>query len=69
MRLTLTSDGFSPYGSTAVPYNAWPVIAMPYNLPLSLCMKKEFNMLVMLIPGPKSPGKCLNVLETDDRGA
>ena len=61
VRLALASDGFSPYGSTAVPYSAWPVIAMPYNLPPSLCMKKEFNMLVMLISGPKSPGKCLNV--------
>ncbi|KAJ9539382.1 hypothetical protein OSB04_032115 [Centaurea solstitialis] len=24
-------------------------------------MKKEFNILTMLISGPKSPGKCLNV--------
>ena len=69
VRLALASDRFSPYRSTAVPYSAWPIIAMSYNLPPSLCMKKEFNMLVMLISGPKSPGKCLNVLETDDRGA
>ena len=61
MRLALASDGFSPYGSTAVPYSAWPAIAIPYNFPPSLCMKKEFNMLVMLISGPKSPGKCLNM--------
>ena len=61
MRLALASDGFSPYSTTAVPYSCWPVIAMPYNLPPSLCMKKEFNILVLLISGPKNPVKTLNV--------
>ncbi|KAL9666040.1 hypothetical protein QQ045_000362 [Rhodiola kirilowii] len=34
---------------------------MPYNFSPSMCMNKEFNILGMLISGPKSPGKCLNV--------
>ncbi|XP_026409971.1 uncharacterized protein LOC113305078 [Papaver somniferum] len=37
-----------------------------YNLPPSLCMKPEFQIMMMLIPGPKAPGKdidvCLRVL-------
>ncbi|KAL9662977.1 hypothetical protein QQ045_027813 [Rhodiola kirilowii] len=39
----------------------WPIVLMPYNLPPHMCMKKEMNILCMLIFGPKSPGKCLNV--------
>ncbi|KAL9685092.1 hypothetical protein QQ045_022539 [Rhodiola kirilowii] len=34
---------------------------MSYNLPPWMCLKKEFNTLAMLISGPKSPGKYLNV--------
>ncbi|CAM8877951.1 unnamed protein product [Rhodiola kirilowii] len=26
-----------------------------------MCMRKEFNILTLLISGPKSPGKCLNI--------
>ena len=61
MCLALASDGFSPYSTTTVPYSCWPVIAMPYNLPPSLCMNKEFNILVLLISGPKNSVKTLNV--------
>ncbi|CAM8943756.1 unnamed protein product [Rhodiola kirilowii] len=62
VRLGLATDGFNPFRAAALSHNTWPIVVMPYNLPPSLCMKKEFNILAMLISGPKSPGKCLNVL-------
>ena len=61
VRLGLATDGFNPFGTMETLHSTWPVVVMPYNLPPSLCMKKEFNMLTLLIPGPKSPGKCLSV--------
>ncbi|CAM8953986.1 unnamed protein product [Rhodiola kirilowii] len=51
VRLGLATDGYDP----------WPIVVMPYNLPPSLCMKKDFNILTMLVSGTKSPGKCLNM--------
>ncbi|CAM8987392.1 unnamed protein product [Rhodiola kirilowii] len=61
VRLGLATDGFNPFGAAALSNSTWPIVLIPYNLPPSLCMKKEFNILAMLISGPKSPGKCLNV--------
>ncbi|CAM8948489.1 unnamed protein product [Rhodiola kirilowii] len=61
VRLGLATDGFNLFGAAALSHSTWPIVVMPYNLPPSLCMKKEFNILTMLISGPKSPGKCLNV--------
>ena len=39
----------------------WPVVLTTYNLPLWLCMKPEYLMLTLLIPGPQSPGKDMDV--------
>ncbi|KAL6206146.1 hypothetical protein ACLB2K_023395 [Fragaria x ananassa] len=61
VRLGLSSDGFNPFGNMSFQYSVWPVILVPYNLPLWMCMKKEYNMLSLLIPGPGYPGKCLDV--------
>ncbi|KAL9667959.1 hypothetical protein QQ045_002329 [Rhodiola kirilowii] len=61
VRLGLATYGFNPFGAAALSHSTWPIVVMPYNSPPSLCMKKEFNILAMLISGPKSPGKCLNV--------
>nr|GEW12681.1 hypothetical protein [Tanacetum cinerariifolium] len=41
--------------------NMWPVILTTYNLPLWLCMKESSFMMMLLIPGPKSPGKDIDV--------
>ncbi|KAL9674184.1 hypothetical protein QQ045_030454 [Rhodiola kirilowii] len=61
VRLGLATDGFNPFGVSGLSHSTWPIIVMPYNFSPSMCMKKEFNILSMLISGPKSPGKCLNV--------
>lgn len=59
--LGITTDGFCPHASLSNPYSCWPVIVVPYNLPLSMCMKREFSMLTLLISRPKQPGKDIDV--------
>nr|KYP68888.1 hypothetical protein KK1_022537 [Cajanus cajan] len=52
IRLGLCSDGFTPYVQASTnPYSCWPVIVMPYNLPLEMCMTKPYFFLTCLIPG------------------
>ncbi|XP_049394089.1 uncharacterized protein LOC125858374 [Solanum stenotomum] len=61
IRLGLAADGFSPYGNMAHPYSCWPVIITPYNLPPEMCMTSPYMFLSLLIPGPKSPGKNIDI--------
>ena len=61
VRLGLSTDGFNPFASMTLSHSTWPVMLWPYNLPPWMCMKKEYNFLTLLIPGPKSPGRCLDV--------
>ena len=61
VRLGLATDGFNPFGHLSSVYSCWPVIIVPYNLPPSLCMKREFSMLTVLIPGPKGPSKDIDL--------
>jgi len=62
VRIGLATDGFTPFNTSAASYSCWPVFAIPYNLPPSLCMKYEFMFLCLIIPGPEHPGKRLNVM-------
>ncbi|GJW45773.1 hypothetical protein Tco_0077419 [Tanacetum coccineum] len=57
----LAADGFNPFGNLSQAYSMWPVILTTYNLPPWLCMKESSFMLTLLIPGPKSPGKDIDV--------
>ncbi|XP_048627466.1 uncharacterized protein LOC125596325 [Brassica napus] len=59
--LGLSTDGFNPFGSHGRQYSLWPVIVTPYNLPPSLCMKREFLFLTILVPGPAHPKRSLDV--------
>ncbi|GJY96570.1 reverse transcriptase domain-containing protein [Tanacetum coccineum] len=61
IRLGLAADGFNPFGNLSQAYSMWPVILTTYNLPPWLCMKDSSFMLTLLIPGPKSPGKDVDV--------
>ncbi|XP_031120950.1 uncharacterized protein LOC116024191 [Ipomoea triloba] len=61
VRLGLASDGFNPFGNMDNSYSMWPVILIPYNLPPWMCMKDPFFMLTLLIPGPKAPGRDIDV--------
>jgi len=62
VHLGLCTDGFNPFGSFAAPYSCWPVILTVYNLPLGMCMRSEFMFLSMVIPGPSSPGRNIDVV-------
>ena len=61
VRLGLASDGFNPFGNMGNSYSMWPVVLLPYNLPPWMCMKPEYFMMSLLIPGPKSPGNDIDV--------
>ncbi|KAK9076568.1 hypothetical protein SSX86_004902 [Deinandra increscens subsp. villosa] len=61
VRLGLAADGFNPFGNMSLSYSMWPVLLTTYNLPPWLCMKESSFMLALLIPGPKSPGKDMDV--------
>ncbi|XP_019228167.1 PREDICTED: uncharacterized protein LOC109209365 [Nicotiana attenuata] len=61
VRLGLASDGFNPFGTMRTVHSTWPVILIPYNLPPWMCMKQEFFILSLLIPGPKAPGNNIDV--------
>nr|GEZ37452.1 hypothetical protein [Tanacetum cinerariifolium] len=61
VRLGLAADGFNPFDNLSQAYSMWPVILTTYNLPPWLCMKESSFMLTLLIPGPKSSGKDIDV--------
>ncbi|GJW37321.1 hypothetical protein Tco_0060241 [Tanacetum coccineum] len=61
VRIGLAADGFNPIGNLSQAYSMWPVILTIYNLPQWLYMKESSFMLTLLIPGPKSPGKDIDV--------
>ena len=61
VRLGLCTDGFNPFGSFDAPYSCWPVILTVYNLPPGMCMRPEFMFLSTVIPGPRSPGRNIDV--------
>ncbi|XP_035538474.1 uncharacterized protein LOC118343797 [Juglans regia] len=61
VRLGLASDGFTPFNNLAKPHSIWPVILVPYNLPPWSCMKDQFFMTSLIIPGPRSPGNEIDV--------
>ena len=61
VRLGLAADDFNPFNNMSISYSMWPVVLTTYNLPPWLCMKPEYLMLSLLIPGPQSPGKDMDV--------
>ncbi|XP_023752225.2 uncharacterized protein LOC111900576 [Lactuca sativa] len=61
VRLGLSADRFNPFGNMCNPHSTWPVILTIYNLPPWLCMKESSFVLTFLIPGPKAPGKDMDV--------
>ncbi|XP_058763597.1 uncharacterized protein LOC131637050 [Vicia villosa] len=61
IRLGLASDGFNPFRTINLSYSSWPVVLIPYNFPPWWCMKAEYSMLSLLIPGPFSPGNNIDM--------
>jgi hypothetical protein len=56
VRFGLVTDDFDPFSINSTPYSCWPVFAVQYNLPPSLCMKFEFMFHCLIVPGSKAPG-------------
>lgn len=54
VRLGLASDEFNPFGNMSITHRTLPVILVPYNLPLWMCMKQPYLFMSLLIPGPKA---------------
>ncbi|XP_019430146.1 PREDICTED: uncharacterized protein LOC109337591, partial [Lupinus angustifolius] len=61
IRLGLASDGFNPFRSMNLSHSTWPMVQIPYNFPPLWCMKAEYSILSLIIPGPKSPGNDIDV--------
>ncbi|KAM6572621.1 hypothetical protein CsatA_016701 [Cannabis sativa] len=61
VRLGLATKGFNPFKNTNSSYKFWPVTLVPYNLPPTKCMDESFFMTTLLIPGPESPGREIDV--------
>ena len=61
VQLGLSNDGFNPFGNMSLSYSMWPIVMTTYNLPPWLCMKDPYKMLTLLIPGPNTLGKDIDV--------
>jgi hypothetical protein len=59
--LGLCTYEFNPFGSFVAPYSCWIVILTVYNLPPGMCIRQEFMFLSMIISGPSSPGRNIDV--------
>nr|GFA67370.1 hypothetical protein [Tanacetum cinerariifolium] len=61
VRLGLCTDGFTPFGMSSTSYSCWPVIVTPYNLPPWMCKKIPYMFLTLIIHGPHSLKKNIDV--------
>ncbi|KAA0053293.1 CACTA en-spm transposon protein [Cucumis melo var. makuwa] len=62
LRLQLMQrDGFNPFGQMSTSYSMWSVVLLPYNLLPWKCMKETNFFMSLLIPGPNSPGREIDV--------
>ena len=63
IRLGLATNDFHPFGNIGI-YSMWPVVLTTYSLPPWLCLKGMYLMLTLLIPGPSTPAKEMDVFFT-----
>jgi Transposase family tnp2 len=61
IRLSLSTDGFTPFGIGGPSYSCWHVFITPYNLPLSMITQPQYTFLTLLISGPEHPVKKIDV--------
>ncbi|XP_078149690.1 uncharacterized protein LOC144545009 [Carex rostrata] len=61
LRLGVSTDGMSPFGSMSSRHSTWPVLICIYNLPPWLSMKRRYIMMSLLIQGPRQPGNDIDV--------
>jgi len=51
----------NPYENLSTNHSSWPVLLVIYNLPPSLCMKRKYMMLSMMVFGPRQLGNDIEV--------
>lgn len=61
VRLGLAIDGFNPFENKSNSYTMWPVLLVPYNLPLWKIMNPSYTMMSLLIHVSTAPGKDIDV--------
>lgn len=61
VRFALSTDEMNPFGDFSSSHNTLPVILTIYNLPPSICQKRRYLLLTMLISRPKQPGNDIDV--------
>ena len=49
--------GFNPFGHYSRSFLIWPVFLTMHNLPTSMCKKRAFIFLNLVVPSPKGPRK------------
>jgi hypothetical protein len=62
VRIGLVTDGFTLHNMSVESYSGFPVFAIPYNLPPSLCMKYEYIFLCLIILSPDHTETRINVM-------
>ena len=58
IQLGLTTNEMNLFGNLNTNHNSWPVLLIIYNLPLGLCMKQKY---IMMISGPRKSGNDIDV--------
>ena len=61
IRLGASTDVMNPFGNQSSTHSTWLVFVWIYNLPPSLCMKRKYIHMSMLIQGPTQPGNNINM--------
>jgi hypothetical protein len=61
VRFTLSTNGMNSFGDLNSSHSTWSVILTIYNLPPSICQKRRYLLLTMLIFRPKQPGNDIDV--------
>jgi len=64
LRLSLLTDEINPHGNISSTSSTCLVVLTIYNLPLWLCMKREFLMMSLLISGPRQSENDIDVYLT-----
>ena len=61
LHVRLYTKGFNPFRLFSAPYSCQSVILVVYNLQSKICIRLKFIILSMIILGPNSPGKNIDV--------
>ncbi|GLT28322.1 hypothetical protein SLA2020_032640 [Shorea laevis] len=61
VHLGLGTDEFNPWSHSSTSYSCWPIFIVVHNLHPKMCMRPEFTFLTLVIVGPKSLIKNIDV--------